>query len=346
MAAISRVFVASSSDALDVAYAVQENLQRDAELTVWDQDSFPLTGYPLNSLLELLDTFHFGIFVLTPDDDATIRARKTRISRDNVIFELGLFLGRHGIARCFILQEESDGELHLPSDFAGVTVASFRAQRSDDNLRAALGPACNQIRKHIRKVQPRDLARPAVASDAMEDEASGGGEAPPTARRLSAEEPAVAAAPAPDTSTAADAVPRDAVYVAAVCVRPSAGSWELLLARTARGLWTLPKGARMPGESAVRAVERYARLEAGAIGRVEPRPLTAFRYTKGGVGQTLDVAAFVMHVTESTPPTEVFRDPRWVEYERAADLLAEGRSVDFANEARALVRAVHAHLDR
>jgi hypothetical protein len=51
-------------------------------------------------------------------------------------------------------------------------------------------------------------------------------------------------------------------------------------------------------------------------------------------------------VTESAPPTEAFRDPRWVECGRAADLLAEGRSVDFANEARALVRAVHAHLNR
>jgi hypothetical protein len=45
-------------------------------------------------------------------------------------------------------------ELHLPSDLAGVTPATYDPDRQDGNLNAALGPACNQIRKAIQKAGP------------------------------------------------------------------------------------------------------------------------------------------------------------------------------------------------
>jgi hypothetical protein len=70
--------------------------------------------------------------------------------RDNVIFELGLFMGALGRERTFIVYNR-DQEIKLPSDLAGVTAARF-GDRTDGNLQAALGPVCTAVRNQIAKV--------------------------------------------------------------------------------------------------------------------------------------------------------------------------------------------------
>ena len=65
--------------------------------------------------------------------------------RDNLLFELGLFTGALGRARTFMVYCRDD-KLHLPSDLAGVTAATYPA-REDDNLEAALGPVCIRIKR-------------------------------------------------------------------------------------------------------------------------------------------------------------------------------------------------------
>jgi hypothetical protein len=145
-----RVFIVSSKENLQVAYAVQENLTGDAEVTVWDQDAFALSQYALESLLRLLDANDFAVCVCAPTDRTVIKQQTVDVARDNVIFELGLFIGRHGRERCFVVQPNGT-ELHLPSDFAGIMTGGYAPNRSDGNLRAALGPACNQIRRQIQK---------------------------------------------------------------------------------------------------------------------------------------------------------------------------------------------------
>src|SRR5262245_43124174 len=63
-----RLFIGSSTESLKIAYAAQENLERAAEVTVWNQGVFELSNYTLDSLVKALEATDFGLFVFAPDD--------------------------------------------------------------------------------------------------------------------------------------------------------------------------------------------------------------------------------------------------------------------------------------
>lgn len=145
-----RLFVGSSREGLEIAYAIQENLEHDAESTVWNQGIFQLSGNTLTDLIEKLSAFDFAVFVFSPDDKVITRDMTSNSVRDNVLFELGLFIGRLGKERVFYAIPRATTDLHLPTDLLGITPGQFDPKRSDGNLVAALGPFCNQIRLAIR----------------------------------------------------------------------------------------------------------------------------------------------------------------------------------------------------
>ncbi len=141
------LFIGSSTESLDIAYAAQQNLEHTADVTVWTQGIFKLSRSALHSLIVALKNFDFALFVLTPDDLTQIRGSTVHTARDNVIFELGLFIGRLGPDRTFFIVPRGEEELHLPSDLLGIMPATFDPTRQDKNFQAALGPACNEVRK-------------------------------------------------------------------------------------------------------------------------------------------------------------------------------------------------------
>jgi Predicted nucleotide-binding protein containing TIR-like domain len=145
------LFVGSSSESLDVAYAAQKNLEDTAEVVVWTQGIFELTKSYLESLLGALDDSQYALFIFGPDDLTKIRGVETRTARDNVVFELGLFIGRLGRHRCFILMPAEGSDFHLPTDLLGIKTATFLKPSRSDRLQAALGPACHDVRVAIRK---------------------------------------------------------------------------------------------------------------------------------------------------------------------------------------------------
>ncbi|WP_051621300.1 nucleotide-binding protein [Leeuwenhoekiella sp. MAR_2009_132] len=145
-----RIFIGSSIEALDIAYAIQENLQYDSNPTVWTQGIFQLSNSSLDDLINALENFDFGIFVFKPDDIIEIRKEKLNTVRDNVIFELGLFIGRLGKRKVFFIIPNSTKNFHLPTDLIGVNPGKYDDERSDHNLIAALGPFCNQVRNELQ----------------------------------------------------------------------------------------------------------------------------------------------------------------------------------------------------
>jgi hypothetical protein len=143
------LFVGSSSEGLDFARAVRASLDDVAETTLWTDGVFGLGRTFIESLVSALSRFDFAALILSPDDKMTVRNDETLGPRDNVIFELGLFMGRLGRERTFIVRPES-GPLKIPSDLAGMSVATYDSQRSDGNHIAALGRACDLMRYAIR----------------------------------------------------------------------------------------------------------------------------------------------------------------------------------------------------
>jgi hypothetical protein len=167
-----RVFIGSSVEHLDLAYATQEGLEYDAERTAWNQGVFALSRTAMASLIDQLDESDFGVFVLAPDDVTMIRNTSKQTIRDNVVFELGLFVGRLGSDRCYLIVPRGIEDLHLPTDLLGITPATYEPDRQDKNLEAALGPACNRIRKAIQKLGSiKPVTTPAVvAAMAVQEE--------------------------------------------------------------------------------------------------------------------------------------------------------------------------------
>jgi hypothetical protein len=166
------LFVGSSSEGHKIAKAIQVLLDHSCEVAIWNQGIFGLSEGFLESLVAALDDFDFAVLVLTPDDLLTSRNEFSSAPRDNVLFELGLFMGALGRKRTFVIYDRSV-KLKLPSDLAGVTAATFEPHASG-SLQSALGAATTRIEDQISKLGIRDAERLKTLSDAAKgfDEAA------------------------------------------------------------------------------------------------------------------------------------------------------------------------------
>jgi len=142
------LFVGSSTEGLEFARAVRAELEADVEVTLWNDGFFELGSTFIETLLNALPRFDFGVLVLTSDDWVSSRDVTTFGPRDNVIFELGLFMGRLGRSRTFMLHQRSTIP-KIPTDLAGVTTATYDWPRQDTSYRGAVGTACDSIRRAI-----------------------------------------------------------------------------------------------------------------------------------------------------------------------------------------------------
>src|SRR4051794_7252336 len=102
------IFVGSSSESLQAATALQSLLDQNCEVELWNQGVFRLSHVYLESLVGALSKFDFAVIVLGADDLTISRGSKRMSARDNVIFELGLFMGGLGRDRTFFIYDRTN----------------------------------------------------------------------------------------------------------------------------------------------------------------------------------------------------------------------------------------------
>lgn len=134
-------FIGCSVEGLPIAKVIQLNLAHSVSSTIWSQGVFGLSQGTLETLVSEAGSFQYAILVLTPDDVVIKRDQQVMSARDNVLFELGLFMGALGRQRTFIVCRQ---DMALPSDLAGITPAKY-ATDEQLNLQANLGPVSTQI---------------------------------------------------------------------------------------------------------------------------------------------------------------------------------------------------------
>jgi CRP/FNR family transcriptional regulator, cyclic AMP receptor protein len=151
-----KLFIISSTESLPVAREIQASLERDVFSIIWEQGVFFAGGYPLEALETAVGESDFAVAVAEPDDIVESRGERHHTLRDNVLFELGLFMGKLTRYRTILVHPRQSG-LKLPSDLQGLTVTSYTPGKPDE-LPARLGPACNEIRKIVQTLGVRTLS--------------------------------------------------------------------------------------------------------------------------------------------------------------------------------------------
>ncbi len=149
-----KVFIGSSGESEFIARAIQNELKNVAEVQIWSQGLFRPGTATLDELLRATNGFDFGVFVFAPDDIAKIRDKDYSVVRDNVLFELGMFVGKLGPLRSLFVvpDKRSLGDFHLPSDLNGITSIAF--DPGNTNVQMGVAPAVFEIIKAIKEQGP------------------------------------------------------------------------------------------------------------------------------------------------------------------------------------------------
>lgn len=117
-----RIFIGSSTEGLTVAQRIKTFFEPEYDCYIWNDGIFQFNEGFLETLLKSASLFDFGFMVFAADDISKIRNQEYDTTRDNVLFEYGLFLGRVGIDRAYIVKED---KVKIPSDILGVSLLAY-----------------------------------------------------------------------------------------------------------------------------------------------------------------------------------------------------------------------------
>jgi len=142
------IFIGSSSESLNIAREIESSFQYDDfNIKLWTNNIFKASEFPIESLNTQVQNSDFAILILGTDDLVISREAEYNAPRDNVIFELGLFMGVLSRHRTFMVQPK-DFDVKIPTDLMGINILNYKNDL-DIELSSRIAPICNTLRKLI-----------------------------------------------------------------------------------------------------------------------------------------------------------------------------------------------------
>lgn len=122
-----KIFIGSSSEALEKAEVVASNLQLEGYNAItWNSIGvFSPSENALDNLISIVEEYDAAIFILAADDQVWYRKTKINKVRDNVIFEAGLFIGRKGKKRVLLVKDKG---VEIPTDLDGTVSVEYNSK--------------------------------------------------------------------------------------------------------------------------------------------------------------------------------------------------------------------------
>ena len=167
-----RVFIGSSTEAKKVMRALESDLRkRDFIVKPW-LGSFSLAQNTLNELWRIAHEIDFAVFVYAADAELKERGQQFLITRDNIIYEAGLFAGILSPKRVFLVVEEVEdtaSKMKIPSDYLGIGYTTYNKSDKDSIQRAGseIEEAINRIVEEMDAEDDLTLAIEGLWTDAI-----------------------------------------------------------------------------------------------------------------------------------------------------------------------------------
>lgn len=121
MAYTPRVFIGSSTAGKAIAQALESKLKSVMQVQLWFKSTFQASRTIIEDLERIARSeVDLAVLILTPDDTRNRGRGRQRVPRDNVLFELGLFMGALGRGRTFGVTC-GHCDIDLPTDLSGIT---------------------------------------------------------------------------------------------------------------------------------------------------------------------------------------------------------------------------------
>jgi predicted nucleotide-binding protein len=144
------IFIGSTVEGLPIAREIQAGFSHDPFVPkVWEKGIFSPGATPIEDLVRTASESDFCVIVVTPDDKVISRGESNEAPRDNVIFELGLFVGSIGRDRTLMVMPRNTN-LKIPSDLLGVNPLTYDNSKNEWQS-TEIPTICQAIRKIIKE---------------------------------------------------------------------------------------------------------------------------------------------------------------------------------------------------
>jgi predicted nucleotide-binding protein len=152
---LPKLFIGSSSERRGIVRAFVEVLSPYVHCVPWyDAPEFSTKGSftTFNALCDAAQVYDFALFIITADDALTCRRKKYKSPRDNVVFEMGLFIGNVGPERVLaVMQQTAKPPMKVPTDLLSVNMPRF--QYSAGKPKASLASIKTEIQGFVSTLQ-------------------------------------------------------------------------------------------------------------------------------------------------------------------------------------------------